>query len=242
MDILPSLYSPGDLDNDGVPDLEDWAPADARETSDFDDDGVGDNADTDDDNDGYVDTEEVRQKTNPKDANDYPVDTFEIVLPGTSVGLGAWDLIGIFGGVPLFAWIGFGFATRNARCRKYERLLREARTPKELEAVALRSEYSLMIRLLGPHQGIRLERLRSELDDAMAGEVHHLPEILEPEGLSEDQTHIVEDEMITQVIATGPTNDVIGQVAADGYEWTVYEGVNYYRLPNSGADWQKWQG
>jgi alpha-tubulin suppressor-like RCC1 family protein len=242
IDILPSLYSPGDLDNDGVPDLEDWDRSDPRETSDFDGDGVGDNADTDDDNDGYVDTEELRQKTNPKDANEYPVDTFEIVLPGTSVGLGAWDLIGIFGGVPLFAWIGFGFATRNARCRKYERLLREARTPKELEAVALRSEYSLMIRLLGPHQGIRLERLRSELDDAMAGEVHHLPEILEPEDISEDQTHIVEDQMVTETVAPGPAKDVLGNVAADGYEWTVYEGINYYRIPNSDADWQQWQG
>jgi len=30
-------------------------------------------------------------------------------------------------------------------------------------------------------------------------------------------------------------------VAEDGYEWTVVEGINYYRMPNSGADWQKWQ-
>ena len=93
------------------------------------------------------------------------MDSFEIVIPGTAVGLGAWDLIGIFGGVPLFAWIGFGFATRNGRCARYEELLKEANSRDELEQVALRWEYSLMLRMLGPHQGIRLERLRAELDD-----------------------------------------------------------------------------
>ena len=35
----------------------------------------------------------------------------------------------------------------------------------ELEDVARMWEYSLMLRMLGPHQGIRLERLRAELDD-----------------------------------------------------------------------------
>ena len=120
-------------------------------------------------------------------------------------------------------------------------MLREARTPQELSEVALRSEFALMLRLLGPHQGIRLERLRSELDDAMAGETQHVPEVLEPEDITEDQTHIVEDEMVTEAIATGPSKDITGRVAEDGYEWTLYEGENYYRTPNSGADWQKWQ-
>ena len=150
-------------------------------------------------------------------------------------------MIGIFGGFPLFGWILFGFVTRNSRCRKFEGLLREARSPQELEEIALRSEFALMLRLLGPHQGIRLERLRSELDDAMAGETHHAPEGLEPEDITEDQTHIVEDEMVTEAIASGPSKDITGRVGEDGYEWTVFEGVNYYRMPNSGADWQKWQ-
>ncbi len=35
----------------------------------------------------------------------------------------------------------------------------------EVEQVALKWEYSVMLRLLGPHQGIRLERLRDEMDD-----------------------------------------------------------------------------
>ena len=90
----------------------------------------------------------------------------EIVVPGTSIGLSAWDLIGIFGGIPLFVWIAFGFATRNGRCARYESMLREANSRDELEQIALQWEYSLMLRMLGPHQGIRLERLRAELDDS----------------------------------------------------------------------------
>ncbi|MDP6906697.1 MAG: hypothetical protein QF440_04700, partial [Candidatus Thalassarchaeaceae archaeon] len=242
IDILPKLSSPGDHDNDGCPDLEDLFPLDYKECSNFDGDEEGDNADTDDDNDGWTDTDEVRLGTDPNDPDDYPIDSFELQIPGTAIGLGAWDLIGIFGGVPLFAWIGFGFVTRNTRCRKFESMLRDANTPKELEKVALKWEYSLMLRLLGPHQGIRLERLRSELDDAMAGETHHIPEHIEPEDITEDQTHIVEDEMVTGVAATGPSKDITGRVAEDGYEWTMFEGVNYYRMPNSGDDWKEWQG
>ena len=97
------------------------------------------------------------------DPNSTPVDSFEIQIG--NIGLGAWDLIGIFGGVPIFAWIAFGFVTRNKRCARFEEQLNESNSRDELEQVALRWEYSLMLRLLGPHQGIRLERLRSELDD-----------------------------------------------------------------------------
>jgi alpha-tubulin suppressor-like RCC1 family protein len=193
IDILPDFYSSGDLDNDGVPDELDWKPADSREWADFDGDGLGDNEDPDDDNDGWADTDEIREGTDPFASGSTPIDSFEIVIPGTSVGLGAWDLIGIFGGVPLFSWVGFGFITRNDRCVKYEVMLKEARSREELEQVALKAEFSLMLRLLGPHQGIRLERLRAELDDLIeigsitnnAGEVNYgLPDI--------DQTGLVE--------------------------------------------------
>jgi hypothetical protein len=241
IDPLPKLASPGDIDNDGCLDEEDAFPTDFRECRDFDEDGIGDNADPDDDGDGWADTDEIRQDTDPFDASHYPVDVFQLVIPGTTIGLDGWDLIGIFGGVPLFAWILFGFVTRNSRCRKYEDMLKGASTKKELENIALKSEYSLMIRLLGPHQGIRLERLRAELDDALAGEIHHVPEILEPEDITEDQTHIVEDDMIAGTVATGPSKDASGQIGSDGYEWTEYEGTNYFRTPNSGADWQMWK-
>ena len=116
------------------------------ECLDTDGDGIGDNSDADDDNDEWTDADEIRAGTDPLDPNDTPVDSFEIQIG--NIGLGAWDLIGIFGGVPIFAWIAFGFVTRNARCARYEEDLENANSREELEQVALRWEYSLMLRLL----------------------------------------------------------------------------------------------
>ena len=48
-----------DSDGDGVPDNEDAFPNDPSEWKDTDGDGTGDNADPDDDNDGYLDTEDL---------------------------------------------------------------------------------------------------------------------------------------------------------------------------------------
>jgi hypothetical protein len=264
IDPLPMLASPGDIDNDGCLDEVDAFPLDYRECSDFDGDGDGDNADTDDDNDGWTDTDEMREDTDPFDASDYPIVAFQLMIPGTTIGLDGWDLIGIFGGVPLFAWILFGFVTRNKRCRKYEDMLNGASTKKELENIALKSEYSLMIRLLGPHQGIRLERLRAELDDALEGE--GMP-------FDEDHTEVVENEMaevnITEknvefdfdeapnappaaIVAEGmsdgaapdtttpPHITTIGIVGQDGYEWLQQGGATWYRPANSGLDWAQW--
>jgi hypothetical protein len=170
VDPLPKLASPGDLDNDGCLDADDVFPSDYKECLDSDGDGEGDNADTDDDNDGWADTDEMRRGTDPFSSAETPVDSFEMVVPGTAIGLGAWDLIGIFGGVPLFSWLAFGFATRNARCGRFEEKLNATTNLSELEAVALQWEYSLMMRLLGPHQGIRLERLRADLEDGFAAQ------------------------------------------------------------------------
>ena len=107
IDPLPKLPSPGDLDNDGVLDVNDLFPEDFREWADNDGDGEGDNADTDDDNDGWADTDEVRLGTDPFGAADVPIDSFEIVIPGTAVGPhGAIGyLIGKFGGMPVVAWL-----------------------------------------------------------------------------------------------------------------------------------------
>jgi len=264
IDPLPMLASPGDIDNDGCLDEVDAFPLDYRECSDFDGDGEGDYSDTDDDNDGWTDTDEIREDTDPFDASDYPIIAFQLMIPGTTIGLDGWDLIGIFGGVPLFAWILFGFVTRNKRCRKYEDMLKGARTKKELENIALKSEYSLMIRLLGPHQGIRLERLRAELDDALEGE--GMP-------FDEDHTEVVEDEMAevniteknvefdfddapdappaaivaegmsdgaTPNTATPPPTNTMGIVGQDGYEWLQQGGATWYRPANSGLEWVQW--
>lgn len=191
IDPLPKLASPGDLDFDGVKDNFDWAPADVREWADSDNDGVGDNADPDDDNDGWPDADEIRQGTDPFSSDSQPVEGFEVIIPGTQVSLGAWDLIGMFGGIPLFIWIMFGLVTRNTRTARFEQLLAEATTREELENIANQWEYSLMLRLIGPHQGIRLERIRTELDDRLEAE---LAMSNGDQNIGVDQTHLVEAE------------------------------------------------
>ena len=59
------------------------------------------------------DTDEIRLGADPLQSATVPTESFEVVVPGTAVGLGAWDLIGIFGGGPVFVWILFGFLTRR---------------------------------------------------------------------------------------------------------------------------------
>lgn len=61
-----------DQDGDGVPDLEDAFPANANEWLDDDGDGIGNNLDDDDDNDGFSDGTEVRSGTDPYDPESKP--------------------------------------------------------------------------------------------------------------------------------------------------------------------------
>ena len=251
------LSSPGDLDADGCPDEVDLFPDNARECYDNDGDGIGDNEDFDDDNDGWSDTDELRLGTDALNSAQQPVDSFEIVIPGTSVGLGAWDLIGMFGGIPLICWIAFGFATRNGRTAKFEGQLRAATSRDELEEVALRWEFSLMIRLLGPHQGIRLERLRAELDDHFEAQGQTLSSV---QPAIVDQTHLIPDVTMKPLVPIEapsevevPAQDQPAQPApahplasmaptqvADGYEWLQLEGIDYYRTEGSGSEWVRY--
>ncbi len=178
VDILPNLASPGDLDNDGVLDEDDAFPADFREFKDSDDDGEGDNADVDDDNDGWTDIDEIRQGSDPFSSSVQPVEGFELIIPGTQVSLGAWDIIGIFTGVPLAAWIGLGLMTRTSRGRRFESALDEAKSLEELNQIAAEYETALMWKMLGPHQGLRLERMRTEIErDKFAEQLKSLPKI-----------------------------------------------------------------
>ena len=172
IDVLPKLSSPGDLDNDGVPDDDDDFPSNPTETRDFDGDGVGDRADPDDDNDGVLDDAELNAGTDPYNANSKPIDSFEILLPGTNVGLGAWDLIGVFVGIPLTTWILIGIFTRGGRAKRFEERLQGATRREELEEIATDYERAVMMRMLGPHQAIRLERMRTELDDSLEQAMH----------------------------------------------------------------------
>ena len=226
IDILPKLASPNDLDNDGCLDDVDLFPDNFNECFDNDGDGIGDNSDTDDDNDGWSDMDEERLGTDVYSENSVPVDSFEIVLPGTTIGLGAWDLIGIFGGVPFFTWLAFCLVTRGARSRKLERSLFEARSELELSEISDKYEWALLWKLIGPHQALRLERIRSNLEFNM----NKIEEEMKEEGFVP----------VSDVIIP-PSIDAQGVVNTDGYEWIKHEGVNWYRVPNSNADWIKWQ-
>ena len=64
--LMDDLFSVADSDNDGVNDETDMFPDDPNESEDADEDGIGDNADTDDDNDGT-----------PDDQDDFPFDETE---------------------------------------------------------------------------------------------------------------------------------------------------------------------
>ena len=245
IDPLPKYSSPGDMDYDGSPDEEDLFISDYSEWADADGDGEGDNADTDDDNDGWSDADEIRAGTDPFNSAEEPVDSFEIMIPGTAFGLGAWDLIGMLGGIPLFVWIGFGFVTRNGRTAKYEGLLREARTRDELEDVGRMWEYSLMLRMLGPHQGIRLERLRAELDDRFEAQNQKLSSI-EPE--PHDQTQMVEQAMqieqksLPSIESASPKVSINGISDGKGYEWyTDAQETSWYRDEGSNSEWQRFE-
>jgi len=162
------------------------------------------------------------------DASSVPVESFEIRVPGTVIGLGAWDLIGIFGGVPFFSWILFCLITRGARSRKFEKLLFESKSEEELSEISRRYEFALMLRLLGSHQALRLERVRSNL------EVH----------FNEIERKIAENpdfDLPNEEPVMPPSIEVQGMIHTDGYEWTDHMGFKWYRVPDTGSDWSRWQ-
>ena len=86
-DPLDALSLPDDLDNDGIPDVldndidgdevlndDDAFPFDSTEQIDSDLDGLGNNSDLDDDNDGYSDSDEITAGSDPLDALSLPDD------------------------------------------------------------------------------------------------------------------------------------------------------------------------
>jgi hypothetical protein len=70
-----------DRDGDGVPDGRDPCPLDPAEWSDNDGDKICDNADTDDDNDCFLDEVEVAEGSDPRDPNSIPVNHDNDCIP-----------------------------------------------------------------------------------------------------------------------------------------------------------------
>jgi hypothetical protein len=238
IDILPKFASPGDLDADGCMDEDDAFPSNPLECLDSDGDGIGNNADADDDNDKWTDADEIRAGTDPLSANDTPVDSFEIQIG--NIGLGAWDLIGMFGGIPIFSWIAFGLITRNGRCTRYEEAINNCESRDELESVAEKWEFSLMLRLLGPHQGIRLERLRAEVDD----QLEHAERLMAADDESDplttvDHTAIVDEHAKAfPSISNPPAFDAVpDQTDENGYSWIKYDGSQWFKEADSNSEW-----
>jgi len=205
---------------------------------DSDGDGIGDTEDPDDDNDGWADTDEQRMGTDSLSSADVPIEGFEMVIPtpgGGAIGLGAWDLMGIFGGVPLFTWLAFCLVTRGGRAGRFEAEMKEAPSREALASIARSYEFALMLRLIGPHQGIRLERLRAELDDSIED---RLAAALSAGSGGKERG-------VASVVIPGqpiqPDRSEVGVVGEDGYEWIRrHDGSAWYRTPNSGAEWSWW--
>ena len=103
-----------------------------------------------------------------------------------------------------------------------------------------------MLRMLGPHQGIRLERLRAELDDKFEAMAQPLSSIDNHEF---DQTQMVVEEIndtekqVPELVTQSDypsIEDTAQKTDENGYEWfTAQDGTNFYRTIGSQADWVK---
>ena len=152
----------------------------------------------------------------------------------------------------MFGWILFGFITRNRRTARYESQLKAARTKEELEDIALRSAYALMVRLIGAHPGIRLERLRAELDDELdenedqGGVIHPPPPPLnaQPAAVTGPPANIIAESMLDgpddSETLHSPALDMVGIADQDGNEWVQYAGSTWFRPAGSMDQWIQW--
>jgi hypothetical protein len=79
-DNCPDIYNfdQSDVDGDTYGDVCDDFPNDASEWIDTDDDGIGNNADTDDDEDGLLDVFEVSESTDPLDNTSFPTGSINL--------------------------------------------------------------------------------------------------------------------------------------------------------------------
>jgi|GEM_PF-3182100 len=184
----PVYDEQGFIDSSLLEKGEDAFPGDPTEWSDYDQDNIGDNADQDDDGDGVSDTEEMREGTDSFNSADKPFAGVNII----GLTLGEWDLITILIGGPSAIYLGFALISRNRRTEKYEDMIYAATSEEELEEISNKYELSLQMRLIGPHHGLRLERIRSKQENILEYQnvEEHTPE--EQEELK--QIPIIEEE------------------------------------------------
>jgi hypothetical protein len=117
-------------------------------------------------------------------------------------------------------------------------------------SIMLRGRKTAMINNI--RRKVELTELEAELNDIK----EHLMELVTKDSISQAQYDILKSDIkdrrsTLQSIAYSATSgtgsakapplDAISIVGDDGYEWTEYEGTNYFRTPNSGADWQTWK-
>ena len=96
---------------------------------------------------------------------------------------------------------------------------------------------------LMPYQGIRLERIRSELDDKFEN-AENLMAAEDFEPMTDiDQTPIVEAQhKAIPDIGSSPSIDVeADQIDENGYSWLMHEGKRWYRT-NSESNWFEFEG
>jgi len=133
--------------------------------------------------------------------------------------------------------------------------MRNSTTRDELEQVAKEYEFALMLRLLGPHQGFRLERIRAELDDEIEvseavaegamltkarGQTPAVATPVEAPAGVEASSEPSEDETTTSS-STPPGKAEKGVETGDGYEWIIHpDGTKWYRAIVGGEEWQLW--
>ena len=115
-----------------------------------------------------------------------------------------------------------------------------------------------MWRMIGPHQALRLERIRTEVErDKFGVEDKVVPDIsqdsdqVESTNLVESTTKQESEQSDTrenspnnsQPSLNKPTIDQVAQSTdADGYEWWKGEdGINWYRVAGSSEDWIKFE-
>ena len=158
--------------------------------------------------------------------------------------------VAVFVGISPTKWIGLGLITRTSRGRRFEASLNEAKSLDELNLIAADYESALMWKMLGPHQGLRLERMRTEIErEKFADQLKSLPVIKKdakpliaaPSGTSSAPAESVKE---SETEIGSPDATIEAQKTDEvGYEWyTDSTGKDFYRPTGSGEDWQEFNG